>query len=66
VWKGELATAREEWQLAAIEPLEYQFLHTHQVVRATLGERTGMGILESIVIGRHDPSGFKDFFDGAA
>jgi hypothetical protein len=66
VWKGEFATAREEWQLAAVKPLEYQFLHTHQVVRATLGERTGMGILESIVIGRHDPSGFKDFFDGAA
>jgi hypothetical protein len=25
----------------------------------------GMGTLETIVIGRHTPSGFKDFFDGA-
>ena len=65
VWKDELATGREEWALSEINPLEYHFLHTHQVVRATMGERSGMGILETMVIGRHDPSGFKDFFDGA-
>lgn len=71
-WKGELETGREEWDLSEVNPLDYQFLHTHQVVRATMkeangnGERTGMGTLESIVIGRHEPSGFKDFFDGAS
>ena len=65
-WKGELETGREEWDLDAVNPLDYQFLHTHQVVRATMGERTGMGTLETIVIGRHDPSGFKEFFDGAS
>lgn len=64
-WKGELETAREEWDLEAMNPLEYQNLHVHQVVRATMGERVGMGTLENIVIGRHARSGFKDFFDGA-
>lgn len=65
MWKGELETGREDWDLDEINPLDYQYLHTHQVVKAKMGDRDGIGILESIVIGRHDPSGFKDFFDGA-
>lgn len=64
-WKGELETGREDWDLSAINPLDFQYLHTHQVVRGKMGDKVGMGTLESIVIGRHDPSGFKDFFDGA-
>lgn len=69
VWKGELETGREEWNLDEVNPLDFQFLHTHQVVKSTLeckGEtHHGVGTLESIVIGRHGRSGFKDFFDGA-
>ncbi len=64
-WKGELETGREDWVLADVPLLDYQFLHTHQVVRATMGDLTGYGTLETICIGRHDPSGFKDLFDGA-
>jgi hypothetical protein len=68
-WKGELATGREDWNLNDINELDYQFIHNHQVVKATLttgGEtHSGIGTLESIVIGRHARSGFKDFFDGA-
>ncbi|MEH6551304.1 MAG: hypothetical protein V7711_18605 [Pseudomonadales bacterium] len=64
-WKGELEIGREEWDLNEVDELDYQFLHNHQVVRATMGDKVGMGTLESIVIGRHVPSGFKDFFDGA-
>lgn len=64
-WKDELATGREEWDLDAVDALDYQFIHNHQVVRATMGEKQGIGTLETICIGRHDPSGFKDFFDGA-
>ena len=73
-WKGELETAREEYDLATIDPLEYAHIHTHQRVNATLtgvlanGEtvnKSGVGVLETIVVGRHAPSGFTDFFDGA-
>lgn len=68
-WKGELETGREEWNHDEINELDYQFIHTHQVVKATLnrgGEMfEGVGTLESIVIGRHARSGFTDFFDGA-
>ena len=62
-------TGREEWNLDEINPLEMQFIHSHQVVTAQLdidGEKhQGVGTLETIVIGRHARSGFKDFFDGA-
>jgi hypothetical protein len=65
-WKGELATGREDWDFADINPLDYQYLHTHQVVKATSTcGKEGVGVLESIVIGRHDRSGFKELFDGA-
>lgn len=72
-WQGELVTAREEYDLATINPLEYAHIHTHQRVSATMTKtgngqtetKTGFGVLETIVIGRHVPSGFKDFFDGA-
>jgi len=68
-WKGELETGREEWNLDEVNELDYQFIHTHQAVKSTLkrGEETlhGVGTFESVVIGRHARSGFKDFFDGA-
>jgi hypothetical protein len=64
-WKGELETAREEWNLDEVNELDYQFIHTHQAVTATMGDKKGIGTLESIVIGKHARSGFKDFFDGA-
>ena len=35
------------------------------MANATLGSEKGIGMLENLVVGRHDPSGFKDFFDGA-
>ena len=66
VWQGELEMAREEWDLSAIDPLGYEFIHVHHMVRARMGEREGIGTLENIVVGRHERSGFRDLFDGAA
>lgn len=74
VWQGELAMDREDFDLDAIDPLAYEHIHTHQRVTATMEKtaangvkesKSGFGVLETIVIGRHDPSGFKEFFDGA-
>jgi hypothetical protein len=64
-WKGELETCREDWHLDEVNELDYPFIHNHQVVKATMGDQVGYGTFESIIIGRHSPSGFKDFFDGA-
>ena len=65
VWRDELEIGSESWKLDEVEPDDYCSIHVHNVVRATMGDRTGIGILETIVFGRHEPSGFQDLFDGA-
>ena len=40
-------------------------IHVQQVVQASDGERTGIGVLEQVVIGPYEPAGFVDLFDGA-
>ncbi len=65
MWRDELDTGYESWKLDEVEPDEYCTIHVHNVVRARMGEETGIGILETLVFGRHAPSGFKDLFDGA-
>ena len=37
-----------------------------QLVRATWGDRRGIGVLEQLAIGDHEPSGLRGLFDGAA
>ena len=43
----------------------FENLHVQQVVRARDGERTGIGVLEQIVIGPYAPAGFTGLLDGA-
>lgn len=64
-WKGEEAIAGESWIIDELDELDYKHIHIHQMVNATMGDRQGIGTLETIVFGRHDPSGFKDILDGA-
>ena len=42
-----------------------EHLHTQQVVRASDGEREGVGVLEQVVVGPYAPAGFESWFDGA-
>lgn len=65
MWKGEHAVHVEEWELAALDPLDYRHLHVQQLCRARAGDDEGIGVLEQLVIGRHAPSGFQDILDGA-
>jgi hypothetical protein len=64
-WKGEEVIGGESWNLADLDLLDYKHIHTHQICRARMGDRTGVGTLETVVFGRHDPSGFKSILDGA-
>lgn len=64
-WKGEEVIAGESFKLGDLDLLDYKHIHTHQVCRARMGERMGIGMLETVVFGRHDPSGFKSILDGA-
>lgn len=64
-WKGEDANGHEMWDLTEIDPLDYKHIHVHQICKARMGDRVGVGTLETIVFGRHTPSGFESLLDGA-
>jgi hypothetical protein len=66
VWQGDLAVGGESWRSDELDPLGFENLHTQQVVRARMGRKEGVGVLEQLVIGTHAPSGFTEFLDGAA
>lgn len=63
-WKGELATGHESFDPRQLDNLAPENIHVQQVVKASDGEREGVGVLEQIVIGPYAPGGFKDFLDG--
>ncbi|WP_123667032.1 hypothetical protein [Actinocorallia herbida] len=64
-WHGDLSVGAEEFPVADLDNLSLHLIHVQQVVRATWGDRTGLGVLEQLVIGRCTPGGLRDFFDGA-
>ena len=65
VWKGEAESAYDEWVVADLDPTSPQHTHVQQLVRARRGDVVGMGVLEQLAIGGHEPSGLTGFFDGA-
>jgi len=64
-WHGDEAVDGEAWRLAEIDPMEPRHLHVHQLCRARMGQREGVGVLEVLVIGAHGPSGFHGILDPA-
>jgi hypothetical protein len=65
LWKGESATGGAVWKLDELDPLDMRHFHVQQLVRAEMDGKVGVGVLEQLVIGPHEPSGFTEFFDGA-
>lgn len=65
MWKGELEIGGESFDPRQVDPLAPENIHVQQVVRATDGEKTGIGVLEQVCIGPYAPSGFTAFLDGA-
>lgn len=65
LWKGELAVGSESFDPSQIDPLAPEHLHVQQVVRASDGTRTGIGVLEQICFGPYAPAGFTELLDGA-
>ncbi|MCZ7525120.1 MAG: hypothetical protein M5U14_01225 [Acidimicrobiia bacterium] len=64
-WKGDEALHTERFRLDDVNPLDPFYVHVQQVCRATMGERSGVGVFEQLVIGPHGPSGFREMLDGA-
>ena len=65
MWKGELETGSESFDPQELDMLAPQNIHVQQVVRASDGDRTGIGVLEQVCIGPYEPAGFTELFDGA-
>jgi len=65
VWKGAEAVGVESAKLADLDPMAIPNIHVQQLCRATMGSRVGTGILESLIIGPHVPSGFTSILDPA-
>jgi len=63
-WKGELAVGGEHWRFADLHPLDPAHQHVHHTVRARIGDREGVGVLEQIIFGPHTQFGLRDLLDG--
>jgi hypothetical protein len=65
-WKGELAIGSESWKSDELDPLALENQHIQQVMRARMGKRSGVGVLEQLCFGPHARYGFVEFLDGSA
>lgn len=68
--KGDHALGHEEWKLDEVNEAAPLYIHVQALCRAELllpsGEKkAGTGILEQLILGPHDPSGFRGLVDGA-
>ncbi len=64
VWHDELALGHESFDPNQLDLLAIENNHVQQVVRADDGTRSGIGLLEQMVIGPYAPAGFGGFLDG--
>ena len=65
-WQGELVTGHESFDPAELNLLSPDNIHVQQVMKASDGSRSGIGVLEQIVIGPYAPAGFTEMLDGAS
>jgi len=63
--RGELAVAYDSIDLASVDEAAPLQLHIQAVSRVRMGGREGLGVLEQLILGPHEPSGFKELFDMA-
>lgn len=68
-WRGELEVGGDRFSIPVSEPLAPHHVHVQTLSRVTCtrpsGTFVGTGILETLVLGPHAPSGLKEFLDGA-
>ena len=65
-WKGEFAETRDEVLVSEANPADPSFLHVQNLCRVESAGRVGTAVFEHLVIGPHEPSGFRSVLDGAA
>lgn len=65
MWKGARVVDGEVWDLAQMDPMKPTNLYVQHLCKARCGTQEGMAILEHLVIGPHQPSGFNALRDPA-
>ncbi len=64
-WRGEKAAIDWRGQNNEVDWSASTSIHVQQLVRARWGTQLGIGVLEQLAIGNHDPTGLTGLFDGA-
>ncbi len=52
-------------ELDAVDEAAPLYLHIQSISRVRMGERVGLGVLEQLILGPHEPSGFRELLDTA-
>ncbi|HEX6416874.1 MAG TPA: hypothetical protein VFZ77_00200 [Acidimicrobiales bacterium] len=63
---GELEVGGESIAVDDFAPLDPASIHVQTLCRARMGEREGVGVLEQLAFGPHEPSGLTGVLDGYA
>jgi hypothetical protein len=63
---GELEVGGESIAVGDFDPQHPSSIHVQTVCRVTMGERTGIGVLEQLAFGDHRPTGLEGFTTGYA
>ncbi len=64
-WQGENSVVGRRFRTDEVDPASPANFHVQNLCRASWGERTGMGVLEHIVVGPYTAGGFTGMTDGA-
>jgi hypothetical protein len=69
-WRGERVATGERLSIPVSEPLDPRFIHVQTLSKATFThssgqQEVGCGILETLAVGPHTPTGLSGIFDGA-
>ena len=65
LWMGELAVGGDRWRLPVTDPVAPHHIHVQTLCRARLGDEEGIGLLEQLAVGPHEPTGLTGLFDPA-
>lgn len=60
---GELEVAGEAIAVDEFDPLDPSSIHVQSVCRARFGDHTGIGVLEQLCFGDHEPTGLRGLVD---
>ena len=64
-WVGDDVSTRDEIVFADVDPLDPLMIHVQALSRARWGDREGVGVVEQLIVGPHEPTGLTGVIDGA-